>query len=84
MFTRFVALGCQQFVRSGVAEIDPLVAQELVQLAATAMLETFTSTTMTADYMPGPGWVSPGRFAADYRSVRHLGGVPVGCPLKSG
>jgi AraC-like DNA-binding protein len=47
-----------QLVTSAITEIEPLHAQELTRLAAAAMLETFPNTTMTASYLPGPGWVA--------------------------
>jgi AraC-like DNA-binding protein len=47
-----------QLVTSAITEIEPLHAQELTRLAAAAMLETFPNTTMTAGYLPGPGWVA--------------------------
>jgi len=49
---------CDQIAASTITEIHPLVAQELSRLAAGAMLKVFPNTTMTAGYLPGPGWVA--------------------------
>jgi AraC-like DNA-binding protein len=49
---------CDQVAASAITEIHPLVAQELTRLAAGAMLEVFPNTTMTAGYLPGPGWIA--------------------------
>jgi AraC-like DNA-binding protein len=57
-FGRTVDFICDQLVTSAITEIEPLLAQELTRLAAVAMLETFPNTTMTAGYLPGPGWVA--------------------------
>jgi AraC-like DNA-binding protein len=54
-----VAYVCGQLVTSGITEIHPLVAQEMTRLTAAVVLETFPNTTMTAGYLPGPGWTSP-------------------------
>jgi AraC-like DNA-binding protein len=59
MFARTAELIGGQLVTSGTAGIYPLVAQELTRLAAIAFLATFPNTTMTAPYLPGPGWVTP-------------------------
>ncbi len=59
MFARTAELIGGQLVTSGAAGIHPLVAQELTRLAAVAFLATFPNTTMTAPYLPGPGWVAP-------------------------
>lgn len=57
-FARTVDFICGQLVTSAITEIEPLLAQELTRLAAAAMLETFPNNTMTASYLPGPGWVA--------------------------
>lgn len=59
---------CGQLVRSRTTGISPLLAQELTRLAAAAFLVTFPNTTMTAGYLPGPGWVPPAavRRAAEF------------------
>ena len=57
-FARTVDFIYGQLVTSAITEIEPLLAQELTRLAAAAMLETFPNTTMTASYLPGPGWVA--------------------------
>ncbi len=38
---------------------NPLVHEQMIQTAATAVLATFPNTTMTADHLPGPGHVAP-------------------------
>lgn len=49
---------CDQVAASAITEIHPLLAQELTRVAAGSMLEVFPNTTMTAGYLPGPGWVA--------------------------
>jgi AraC-like DNA-binding protein len=50
---------CGELVSSGATEVSPLMAEEMMRLAAAALLETFPNTTMTVAYTPGPGWVPP-------------------------
>jgi len=50
---------CRELVESGRTEISPLMAAEMTRLAAAALLETFPNTTLTAGYLPGPGWTPP-------------------------
>ncbi len=50
---------CHELVSSGITEVSPLMAQEMTQLAAAALLETFPNTTMTVAYTGGPGWMPP-------------------------
>jgi AraC-like DNA-binding protein len=69
MFARTAELICGQLVTSGAAGIYPLVLEELTRLAAVAFLSTFPNTTMTAPYLPGPGWVAP---AAARRAVAFI------------
>lgn len=57
VFARTAEFICGQLVTSGVTETHPLVVQELTALAATVFLDTFPNSTMTAAYLPGPGWV---------------------------
>jgi AraC-like DNA-binding protein len=57
-FGTTVAFICNQLAASAITEIHPLVVQELTRLAAGSMLEVFPNTTMTAGYLPGPGWVA--------------------------
>lgn len=59
MFAKTAELIYGQLVTSGAAGIHPLVVQELTRQAADAFLATFPNTTMTALYLPGPGWVAP-------------------------
>jgi AraC-like DNA-binding protein len=59
MFARTAELICGQLVTSGATGIHPLVVQELTRQATDAFLATFPNTTMTALYLPGPGWVAP-------------------------
>lgn len=48
-----------QLTAPGVTGMPALVVPQMMRLAAAAFLETFPNTTMTADYVPGPGWVPP-------------------------
>ena len=48
---------CDQLVTSRVDEVHPLVAQEMTELAAAALVDTFPNTAMTAFYLRDPGWV---------------------------
>ncbi|QFZ17994.1 helix-turn-helix transcriptional regulator [Saccharothrix syringae] len=66
VFARTAQFICGQVTTSGAAGIHPLVLPELTRVAAAAFLETFPNTTMTAGYVPGPGWVAP---AAVHRAV---------------
>jgi AraC-like DNA-binding protein len=54
--TRFI---CGELVSSDATEVSPLMAGEMMRLAAAALLETFPNTTMTVAYTPGPGRVPP-------------------------
>jgi AraC-like DNA-binding protein len=80
MFTRTAELICGQLVTSGVAGIYPLVLEELTRLGAVAFLATFPNTTMTAPYLPGPGWVAPAaaRRAAAFIETNAGQPVPLG------
>ena len=48
---------CDQLVASGVDEVHPLVAREMTELAAAALVDTFPNTAMTSFYLRDPGWV---------------------------
>ena len=68
---------CDQVAASAITEIHPLVAQELTRLAAGAMLEVFPNTTMTAGYLPGPGWVAAGAVNRAAAFIEARAGEPV-------
>jgi AraC-like DNA-binding protein len=59
LWAQTVAFLCRGLVSSGITEISPLVAQELTRLAATALLDAFPNTAMSAPYLGGPGQVTP-------------------------
>ncbi len=77
MFARTAELVCDQLVTSGTAEIYPLVLQELIRLTAVAFLATFPNTTMTAPYLPGPGWVAPATARRAAAFIESHAGQPV-------
>jgi AraC-like DNA-binding protein len=68
-WTRTARYICGELVSSGATEVSPLMAGEMMRLAAAALLETFPNTTMTAAYTPGPGWVPP---AAVHRAAAFI------------
>jgi AraC-like DNA-binding protein len=63
-----IAFAFGELVASGAVMVYRLVVQEMARLAAAVMLETFPNTTMTAGYLPGPGWAAPAsvRRAAEF------------------
>ena len=50
---------CYQLLDSPSAGISPIVAKEMVRLAAATVLDVFPSTAMTAAHTPGPSRVPP-------------------------
>lgn len=54
----------RQLIETGTQEIDPLVLHGFNRLTATTLLTVFPNTTMTAPYIPGPGYAIPARSAA--------------------
>jgi len=77
MFARTVELICGQLVTCGATVISPLVLPELTRLAAIAFLATFPNTTMTAPYLPGPGWVAPAAVRRAAEFIEAHAGQPV-------
>jgi AraC-like DNA-binding protein len=77
MFARTAELICGQLVTSGAAGIYPLVLEELTRLTAVAFLSTFPNTTMTAPYLPGPGWVAPAAARRAVAFIETHAGQPV-------
>jgi AraC-like DNA-binding protein len=59
VFTTTAEFIFAQLVTFGAAEIHPLIVPELTRMAAAAFLHAFPNTTMTLDYLPGPGWAPP-------------------------
>ncbi|QLY28571.1 AraC family transcriptional regulator [Nocardia huaxiensis] len=49
----------RQLVESGAQTLEPLVLHGLERLTTTALLTVFPNSTMTADYIPGPGRTAP-------------------------
>jgi AraC-like DNA-binding protein len=76
-FGRTVDFICDQLVTSAITEIEPLLAQELTRRAAVAMLETFPNTTMTADYLVGPGWVASATVERAMEFIHARVGLPI-------
>ena len=58
---------CHEPVSSGITEVSSLMAQEMTQRAAAALLETFPNTTMTVACTGSPGWMPPPRCAGPRR-----------------
>jgi AraC-like DNA-binding protein len=72
--TRFI---CDELVISGASEINPLILQEMIRLAAVAFLTAFPNTTMTAPYQRGPGWVGPAAVRRAVAFIEAGAGQPV-------
>jgi AraC-like DNA-binding protein len=68
---------CGELVSSGATEVSPLVAGEMMRLAAAALLETFPNTTMTVAYTPGPEWVPPAALHRAATFIDAHAGQPV-------
>ncbi len=76
-FGRTVDFLCDELITTALTEIEPLLAQELTRLAATAMLETFPNTAMTLSYRPGPGWVASGTVSRAAEFIDAHAGQPI-------
>ena len=64
-----VRFAYQQATATGSALNNPLIRAQLVRTLAGGALATFPNTTMTTDYLPGPGQVGP---ATVRRALAHL------------
>jgi AraC-like DNA-binding protein len=58
-WSQTVAFTCRQLLGSGISQITAIMAQEMVRLAAAALLGAFPNTTMSCGYTPDPGYVPP-------------------------
>lgn len=76
-WTRTARFICSELVSSGATKISPLMAGEMMRLAAAALLGTFPNTTMTVAYTRGPGWVSPAAVRRAAAFIDAHAGQPV-------
>ena len=76
-WSRTVAFVWGQLTGSGIAEISPILVQELTRLAAAALLETFPNTAITAAYSPGSEWVPPATVRRAAAFIEAHTGQPV-------
>jgi AraC-like DNA-binding protein len=67
----------ERLLTAGTTEMQPLLVEAMTGLVAAAMLETFPNTTMTAPYLPGPGWVTPASVRRAAEFIHAHAGEPV-------
>ncbi|MFY9932324.1 MAG: AraC family transcriptional regulator [Streptosporangiaceae bacterium] len=80
LWSHTAAFICRQLLSSGITETSPIMASEMTQLAAAALLETFPNTTMTAAYIPGPGRVPPATVRRAAAFIDDHAGQPISMP----
>jgi len=76
-FARTAEFICGQLVTSGATGMHPLIVPELTRVTAVAFLETFPNTTMSLDYVRGPGWVTPASVRAATAYIDAHAGQPI-------